>query len=102
MAYKPHARVAHRSSRRIDKVDGVPTTHKQHGWTHAWTVTDDPDSAAPLPVAAKRISAAVAVPAMLAVVLIATAAALISVSADHPDQSRIVAMSFVAIVLGCA
>ena len=99
--YKPHARVAGRTSQRIDGVDGVPTTHTQRGWGHAWTVTDGPDTAAPCPFAASRISAAVAVPVMLAVVLIATAAALLSVTAGHPDQPRLVALTFGAIGAGC-
>ena len=88
--YKPHARVAGRTSQRIDGVDGVLTTHTQRGWVHGWTVADGPDAAAPFPVGAKGISAVVAVSAMCAVVLTATFASLVVVTAGHPDQFRVV------------
>ena len=96
--YKPHARVAHRTSRRIDVVDGVPTTHKQHGWVHAWTVTDSPKSAAPLPFAAKApVPAVVAVPAMCALVLIVMAVALLVVFDGSPNRSRLIVVAFAAV-----
>ncbi len=88
--HKPHVRVANQDSRFIDEVDGVPNTHTQRGWVHAWNVADDPASAAPFPFAAKGVPAVVAVPAMLAVLLTATVAALVTVTAGHPDQARIV------------
>ena len=100
-AYKPHARVAGRTFRRIDGVDGVPTTHKQHGWVHAWTVTDRHQPAAPFPVAAKEVPAVVAVPAMCAVVLIATLASLVALTAGQPHQVRIVIASLVLLVGFC-
>ncbi len=88
--HKPTIRVAQHRSWCIDEVDGVPTTHTQRGWVHAWNVADDSASVAPFPVAAKGIPAVAAVPAMLAVVLTATVAALVTVTAGHPDRARIV------------
>ena len=93
--YKPHAQVAHRSSRRIDGVDGVPTTHKQHGWVHAWTVTDGPNHPTPHPFTAKKsVPAAVAVPAMCAVVLTAMASSLLVVLEGHPNRAWLVVLAF--------
>ena len=98
--YKPHDRVAHRHSRRIDEVDGVPTTHTQHGWVHAWTVTDGPNSAAPLPFAARKsVPAVVAVPAMLAVTLIGLVASLAVITNGRADQARLIATGIGALVL---
>ncbi|MGH1493652.1 MAG: hypothetical protein ACRBK7_30360 [Acidimicrobiales bacterium] len=89
--HKPHAQVAHRTSRRIDGVDGVPSTHTRNDWTHAWTVTDGVSSAAPLPFAAKKsVSAMVAVSTMRAVVLTAALVALTVILDDRPDATSIV------------
>ena len=91
MAYKPDARVAYRTLRRIDGVDGVPTTHTQRGWVHAWTVTDGIDAAAPRPFAAKKgVPAWVAVPAMCALVLTVMAWSLVVVLDGHDDAAAIV------------
>ena len=96
--YKPHDRVAHRHSRRIDEVDGVPTTHTQHGWHHAWTVTDGPNAAAPRPfVAKKSVPAKVAVPVMCALVLTAMTVALITALDGHPDTTPVILASFAAV-----
>ena len=95
MGYKPHAQVAHRTFQRIDEVDGVLTTHKQHGWVHAWTVTNGPNTATPLPVTAKKfVPAWIAVSAMCALVLTMMVAALVVVLDGHPDTLTIAAASF--------
>ena len=91
MAHKPHARVAHRTTRRIDEVDGVPNARTEPGTHHAWTVTDGHDAAAPLPFAAKAtVPANVAVTAMCVLVLIATTVALVTILDGHEDTALIV------------
>ncbi|MGH1488548.1 MAG: hypothetical protein ACRBK7_04005 [Acidimicrobiales bacterium] len=93
--HKPHVLVAHHRSRFIDGVDGVPSTHTQHRWTHAWTVTDGPGSAAPLPFEAKKSAPAmVAVSTMCALVLTAMFVALTEILDDRPDATSIVLGSF--------
>ncbi len=90
LRYKPHARVASSTFRRIDGVDGVLTTHKRHGWQHAWTVTDGSDAAAPRPFAAKAtVPASVAVPVMCVLVLTCAAAALLVVLDGRPDRPQL-------------
>ncbi len=103
MQHKPHARVAGPSFRRIDEVDGVPTTHTQHGQAHGRMVTDGVAAAEPLPFAAKKsVPAAVAIPVMLAVITAAFGAALVSVTAGLPNRGELLAAAVVALLVACA
>ena len=99
-AHKPHARVAHPRFRGIHEVDGVPTTHKQHGSVHAWTVTDRPGNAPPLPFAAKPpIPATAAVTLMLTTVLSAFLVALLVILDGHPNRPLIVVLCFAGLTV---
>ena len=99
MAYKPHTRVAGRTFQRIDGVDGVPTTHTQRRWHHAWTVTDGLDTAAPLPLAARAtVPAVVAVPAMCVLVLTVMTVALVTILDGHQDTALIVLAVFAGLL----
>ena len=92
-AHKPQARVAHSRFRGIHEVDGVPTTHEQHGWVHAWTVTDRPGNAPPFPFAAKPpIPATAAVTVMCTTVLSAFLVALLVILDGHPNRPLIVVL----------
>jgi hypothetical protein len=97
--YKPHARVAHRNSRRIHEVDGAPATHTEPGWHNDWEVTDRPSSAPPLPFSDKPgVPAVIAVPIMLIVTMSAFVTSMAVVTAGHRHQVWIIVGGSGAIV----
>lgn len=91
-AYKPHARVAHHRSRRIDEVDGVPTTHTEPDWHLDWELLEEASSTPPLPFSDnKGVPAVIAVPLMLAVTLSSVVTSLAMLTTGHRLQVWIVA-----------
>ena len=76
---KQGAGVADSKSWLIDKVDGVPSTHRQRGWVHAWTIAEGRMAPQPLPVDAKHISPALAVSIMTLVVALLAGISILAV-----------------------